>query len=83
MIQRCFQEAEFSTSQLAGSETDESNAQELKESLNQATYKNIMAKGQLNIAIEIETVAEVKKIKEFIENNEQSKEEENDGTFQE
>jgi hypothetical protein len=64
-------------------ETDESNVQELQESLDQATYKNIKAEDYRNIDINDETEADVKEISEFIENNQQSKEEEEDGIFQE
>jgi len=73
--QRYFQKAGFSTNYLNDDKTNERNIQELQESLNQETYKNIMADDYHNTDNAVEVGAAVK---ELIENHQQNKEEEDD-----
>ena len=73
--QRYFQKAGFSTNYVNDVETNESNIQELHESLNQETYENIMADDNCTIDNAVEAGAAVK---ELIENHQQNKEEEDD-----
>jgi hypothetical protein len=85
--QRYCQKAGFSTNYCNEDKTNESNIQELQESLNQKTYENITADDYCNIDNAVEAGAAVK---EFTENHQQNKEEEDDekleekeeGTFQ-
>jgi hypothetical protein len=82
-LQRCFQKAGFSTNDSTDNKTDESNIQELQESLNQATYENLKAEDYLNFGIEVETETDVKEVGGFTENRQQSEKEEDDGKEEE
>jgi uncharacterized FlaG/YvyC family protein len=77
-VQRCFQEARFSTSDLNEKETNENNIQGLQESLNQATHENVAAEDYLNIDTEIETEAAIEETDDILENHRQGKEEKDD-----
>jgi hypothetical protein len=78
MVERCFQKARFSTSELNDDENDERYVKTLQESLNQTMYENVIAEYCLNTKAEKE--ANVKEINKFIDNHQQSKEEDDDGT---
>jgi hypothetical protein len=80
MVQRRFQKVRFSTNELTDDEKDERYVKKLQ-SLNQAMYENVKAEYCLNT--EVKTKANVKEIDEFVDNHQQSKEEEDDGTSRE
>jgi hypothetical protein len=81
-IERCFQKAKFSTSDLNEKETSEDIIQDLQESLYHATYENVAAEEYLNIGAEIETEAAVEETG-VTENHRQGMEEEEEGCSQE
>jgi hypothetical protein len=73
-MNRYLQKTGFSINYL-NDETNESNIQELQESLNQETYETITADDYRNIDNAVEAGVAVK---ELIENHQQNKEEEDD-----
>jgi hypothetical protein len=72
-VQRHFQKAKFSMSNLNEKETNENNIQDLQESLNRATYENAAAEDYLNIDAKIETEAATEETDDT-ENHQQGKE---------
>jgi hypothetical protein len=82
-VQRRFQKTKFSTSDLNEKETKENNIQDLRESLNQATYENIAAEDYLNTDAEIETDAAIEETDDIIGNHRQGKDEKEEGSSQE
>jgi len=59
-------------------ETNGNKAEELHESLNQATYENTETEDCINVDNEVGTGAAVKKIDEFVENHKQSEKDKDD-----
>lgn len=81
MVQVCFQKSRIFG--WVDWQSDQGNIKQFQEFQKQAVYRNVKAEDSLDMGTETEAEADVKETDKFIDNHQQSKEDEEGGTLQE